>query len=82
MARAMHVPSFLLFASDATITGLLGGVLLTLALVALVAERLRDRRRRRHIDAVGWVPWTAVFLACAFIGSGLLTLAVKGWLAG
>lgn len=79
-ARAMHVPSFLLFASDATVTGLFGGLLLALALVALLAERLRARRRR--IDAVGWVPWTAVFLACAFIGSGLLTLAVKGWLAG
>lgn len=76
----MHMPASLLFASDATLAGLIGGALLALALVALLAERLRARRRR--IDAVGWVPWTAVFLFCAFAGVAAVTLAVKGWLAG
>ena len=76
----MREPDFLLFASDATLLGLWGGALLLLALVALLADRRRARRKR--IDAVGWMPWTPVFLTGFFIGIGLLTVAVKGWLAG
>ncbi len=75
----MHVPRFLLFASDATVAGLAGAGLLVVAGLALLAERRRMRRNR--IDAVGWVPWTAVFLFAAFAGFGLLALAVKGWAA-
>ena len=75
----MHEPRFLLFASDATLAGLIGGALLSIALIALIAERRRLRRKR--IDAVGFVPWTALFLICAFVGVVLMTLAVKGWLA-
>lgn len=76
----MEMPDFLRFASDATLLGLTGGAFIALALVALVAERLRDRRKR--IDAVGCMPWTAIFLAAAMIGFGLLLIAVKGWLSG
>lgn len=76
----MHEPRFLLFASDATLAGLVGGALLTFALVAMFAER--RRLRRKHIDAVGFVPWTALFLVCAFAGVSLLALAIKGWMAG
>jgi len=71
---------FLLFASDATLTGLLGAALLALALFAALAERRRNRRKA--IDAVGWVPWTAIFLAACFGAAGLLALALKGWAAG
>ena len=76
----VHEPRFLLFASDATLVALAGGALLFLALVALVAERRRLRRKR--IDAVGFVPWTTLFVICAFVGISLLALAIKGWLAG
>jgi len=76
----MHWPAFLLFASDATLVGLAGAALLALAALALVGEHHRQRRKR--IDAVGWVPWTALFIACAVSGIGLLTAAVRGWLGG
>jgi len=76
----MHWPAFLLFASDATLVGLAGGALLALAAFALVSETRRQRRKR--IDAVGWVPWTALFIASAVSGVGLLTVAMRGWLGG
>lgn len=76
----MHEPEFLLFASDATLIGLCGGVLLIVAAVATLADRRRTRRAR--IEAVGWMPWTAIYLLAAFAGIILLTLALKGWIAG
>ncbi len=76
----MHEPRFLLFASDATLVGIVGLALLLIAAGALVADR--RRLRRRQIDAVGWVPWTPVFLVTAFAGVTLMALAVKGWLGG
>jgi hypothetical protein len=69
-----------LFASDATLMGVLGGALLLVALFAALAERRRTRRRA--IDAVGWVPWTAIFLAACFGAAGVLALALKGWAGG
>ena len=74
---AMVWPHSLVFASDATLLALAGGALLVLALIALVADWRRARRKR--IDAVGWVPWTFVFLVCAICGIGLLTMAIQGW---
>lgn len=76
----VKLPDFLLFASDATLAALWGGGLLVVALVALMAERLR--LRRVNINRVGWVPWTAIFLVAALVGVTLLTLALKGWLTG
>ncbi|MBB5733424.1 hypothetical protein FHS61_002459 [Altererythrobacter atlanticus] len=76
----MEEPDFLIFASDATLAALWAGALLLLALVALLAERRRLRRQR--IDAVGCMPWTAIFLTAAFAATVLLTLALKGWIAG
>jgi hypothetical protein len=80
ISPAMREPGFLLFASDATLAGLAGGALLLVAVVAVVAERRRLRRRR--IDAVGCMPWTALFLLAFFAGVTLVLLAVTGWLAG
>lgn len=71
---------FLLFASDATLVALAGGALVALALIALWAERRRVKRKR--IDAVGFMPWTAIFLIAGFVGMTLLGLGVTGWLSG
>ena len=76
----MRVPDFILFASDATLVGLFGGALLLVALLALFAEHRRVRRK--SADAVGFMPWTLVFLASAVSGSGLMIVAMKGWLGG
>jgi hypothetical protein len=73
-------PRFLLFASDATLLGLAGALLMLVALAAMVGER--RRMRRKHIDAVGYVPWTKVFFIGFFCGVTLLALAITGWLHG
>jgi hypothetical protein len=70
----------LLFASDATFAAMLGGAMLVVAVIAALAERRRSRRKA--IEAVGWVPWRAIFLAACFGAAGLLALAVKGWAGG
>ncbi len=74
----MKEPDFLLFASDATLAALAGSLLLLIAVASAVAERRRLRRKR--IDAVGCMPWTAVFFLAFFPGVTLLALGVMGWL--
>ena len=76
----MHEPEFLLFASDATLLGLAGGALLLVAAVAFVGER--RRLRRRHIDAVGWMPWTGVFFWALIVACVTLGLAAADWVKG
>ena len=75
----MGLPDFLRFASDATLLALWGGAFVLLAFTAMIADRFRARRKQ--IDRVGCMPWTTVFLFAAMIAAGLLSLAVKGWLA-
>ncbi len=76
----MHEPTFLLFASDATLLALAGAALLLVALAAFLGDR--RRMRRRHIDAVGWMPWTTLSVLTTFAGLSLLAMAVVGWLKG
>ncbi len=76
----MLEPDFLLFASDATWIGLIGGALLLLSVLSAVGERRRLRRKR--IDAVGWMPWSTLSVLTAFAGISLLAVAVMGWLKG
>ena len=72
------LPDFIRFASEATVLALWGGALLMLSLVAAIGD-LR-RRRRRHIDAVGWVPWRDLSAVTAFAGLVLMAMAASGWM--
>jgi hypothetical protein len=76
----MEEPEFLRFASDATLVGLIGGALLVVAAIAFLGER--RRLRRRHIDAVGWMPWATLSVLATFAGLSLLAVAATGWLKG
>jgi hypothetical protein len=49
----------------------------------MLGDRMRARRERvNQLDRVGWVPWTAIFLASAIIGGGLLALSLPTALFG
>jgi hypothetical protein len=73
-------PDFIRFASEATMLGLWGGGLLLVSIVAAIGDW--RRRRRRHIDAVGWVPWRDLSAVTAFAGLVLLAMAASGWVKG
>ena len=68
------------FASDAPLAGIAAGAMLLFAALTLWAERRRIKRR--HIDAVGWMPWTKLFFAAMLIGLTLLMFALSGWHQG
>lgn len=69
--------AFLTFASEADMMALAGAAFWLLAGLALLGDRLRARRERlNRLDRVGFMPWTAIFLACAIIGGGLLALSL------
>ena len=59
----MAEPDFLLFASDAELAAFWGGLFLLIALICMLMER--RRYRRREINRVGWMPWTGLFLVFA-----------------
>ena len=67
------LPSFI-FASEADLLALTGAGFLLIAIIALMAARVRMKRKR--LERVGWMPWTAIFLACLIIGGGLLALSL------
>ena len=75
----MKEPDFLIFASDAMMAALWGGVLVLVAAVALFMERRRVRRK--HIDRVGWMPWLLIFVLCAIVGVSLISMALPGLMA-
>lgn len=76
----MAEPDFLLFASDAELAAFWGGIFLLIALICMLMERRRSRRR--EINRVGWMPWTGLFLVFAVFGGGLLALSVPVILRG
>lgn len=57
-----------------------GALALCVAVLAWVGDR--RRMRRSDPDAVGFVPWTAVFFWALFAACVLLGLAGREWLAG
>jgi hypothetical protein len=73
-------PDFIRFASEATVFALWGGALLVASAIAAFGD-LR-RRRRKHIDAVGWVPWRDLSALTAFAGLVLMVMAISGWAKG
>ena len=74
ICRNVKEPEFLLFASDAELAAYWGAGMLVAALLCLVMER--RRLKRREINRVGWVPWTGLFLMFMVIGGGLLALSL------
>jgi hypothetical protein len=69
--------------SDAARLALLGGAFWLVAALATVMERRRGRAREMaRLEAVGWVPWTTVFVLCATAGAGLLAMSLPAVLKG
>jgi hypothetical protein len=56
-----------------------GVLALTLALTAVWAER--RRMRRTNLDAVGFMPWTAIYLIASLTAIVLFGLAAREWFA-
>ena len=69
----------LMFASDAKLITLIGVGFFVVAGFALWMESRRSKRDQ--IERVGWVPWTGVFLGCAIIGGGMLSMSVPALLS-
>lgn len=68
-----------LFDSDAGKWAVLALFALAVALVAFVSD-LR-RVKRRNPDAVGFMPWTSVFLAALFAAAVFAVFAANAWFA-
>jgi hypothetical protein len=69
--------------SDAAQLACLGAALWAFAAFASVMERRRARARNMaRLEAVGWMPWTTLFVLAATAGAGLLAMAVPLVLKG
>jgi hypothetical protein len=66
--------------SEAAIWGAIGSGAAVVALVASYADR--RRLRRRDLDAVGFMPWSALFFVALLVACVALGLAAREWLAG
>lgn len=65
------------FASDATLLALTGAGCWVLAAICLLAEHLRVRTRSvERLEKVGFMPWTALFMAFAIVGGGCLAMSL------
>lgn len=58
----------------------LSGIFMGLAILAAWAERRRLRRRR--LDAVGFMPWAAIFLVALFLAGICGWIALRDWVGG
>lgn len=54
--------------------------LLAAAVAALAWAGDRRRIRRSDLDAVGFMPWTAIFLVALLVACVALGLAARAWL--
>ena len=58
----------------------IGGAAALVAALAWYGDR--RRMRRRNPDAVGWMPWTAVFFWALVVTCVVGGLAIQAWVAG
>lgn len=66
----------LMLASDAMLMALAGLAFWLVAGIALLMERRRVKKRPiGRLESVGWMPWTPIFVGCAIIGGGMLSLS-------
>ena len=66
--------------SPTLMTGLIGAAAALLAALSRWADV--RRLRRRNPDAVGFMPWTAIYFAALFIACIMLGVAFRGWVQG
>ncbi len=63
--------------SDAAQLAWLGGACWLVAVIATLMERRRARLRDlTRLEAVGWMPWTTLFVLAAMVGAGLLAMSL------
>ena len=63
--------------SDAAQLAVVGGLFWLLAGMAALMERRRQKARDlARLEAVGWVPWTTLFMLAAIIGGGILAMSL------
>ncbi len=69
--------------TDAAQLALAGGLLWLLAGFAAMMERRRIKGRDvARLEAVGWVPWTGLFVFAAILGGGCLAMSLPVVLGG
>jgi hypothetical protein len=77
MSAEMDFMNPLTFASDASLLAVAGLVCWVLAVLCLLMDRLREKRRSvDRLERVGFVPWTGLFLGLAIIGGGCLAMSL------
>ena len=63
--------------SDAAQLAIVGGLFWIFAGFAALMELRRNRKRDlSRLEAVGWVPWTGLFMGAAIIGGGCLAMSL------
>lgn len=68
------------FVHEWELHALIGAIALMVALTAVWADHRRFRRT--NLDAVGFMPWTTIYLIAFLAAIVLLGLAVREWFAG
>jgi hypothetical protein len=75
--RAMELLARFELLSDAAQLAIAGGLFWLGAAFAALMERRRIRKRDlTRLEAVGWVPWTGLFVGAAIIGGGCLAMSL------
>jgi len=69
--------------SDAAQLAWLGAACWLVAVFASLMERRRARERDlTKLEAVGWMPWTTLFVLAAMLGAGLLAMSLPAVMRG
>lgn len=69
--------------SDAAQLAWLGAACWAIAVFATLMDRHRARARDlAKLEAVGWMPWTTLFVLAAMLGAGLLAMSLPALLKG